>query len=95
MAYRLYLRHEDCKREYSKHRKNTIERARVTFVLYNKTKKRRDLSNFCGMADKIFCDVLTSMNIIKDDDCFTIPEVNYRFGGLGEDKIRVLVEEVE
>ena len=90
------------KREFSElirlklypHRKKSINKARITFTLFNKTKHRRDLSNFCSIADKIFCDVLTSMNIIKDDDCFTGPEVTYRFGGVGEDKIKVLVEEV-
>ena len=76
------------------HRKKSFERARATFILYNKTKKRRDLSNFCVMADKIVCDVLTSMSIIKDDDCTNIPEVVYKFGGVGEDKIKVLIEEV-
>ena len=76
------------------HRRKSFKRARITFILFNKTKHRRDLSNFCVMTDKIFCDVLTSMNIIKDDDCFTVPEVAYKFGGVGEDKIKVLVEEV-
>jgi len=83
-----------CELKLHQHRKKSFSRARVTFTLFNKTKHRRDLSNFCVMADKIFCDVLTAMNIIKDDDCFTLPEVVYRFGGVGEDKIKVLVQEV-
>ena len=76
------------------HRKKKFKKARITYTLFNKTKHRRDLSNFCVAVDKFFCDVLTSMKIIKDDDCFTVSEVTYRFGGVGEDKIKVLVEEV-
>ena len=46
------------------------------------------------MADKVFCDVLTSMKIIQDDDCSHITEVRYVFGGIGEDKITAIVEEM-
>ncbi len=67
----------------------------ITYTLFSKTKRRRDLSNFCSIIDKFFCDALVDMNMIEDDDCTHLQEINYRFGGYGEDKVVVVVEELK
>lgn len=78
----------------SKHRRKQYNKIKITFTLYCKTKKRRDLTNFCAVVDKFASDTLVDMNIINDDDCKHIPEITYKFGGYGEDAVVVRVEEV-
>lgn len=65
----------------------------ITYTLYNKTKRRRDLSNFCSIIDKFFCDSLVDMKMIVDDDCTHLKEIDYRFGGYGVDKVIIEVRE--
>lgn len=83
-----------CMLKLREHRRKKMERVKVTYLMHSKTKHRRDLSNFCSVVDKFFSDALVSAGIIKDDDVTTVVAVDYRFGGYGEDKFVVVIEEV-
>lgn len=83
------------KKEYSEivqlkllqYRRKHFEKISVHFTLFNKNKRRRDLSNFCAVVDKFLLDTMVKMKMIKDDDCDTVPKITYEFGGVLEDKI--------
>ena len=54
----------------------------VEIVLIVPDKRRRDLSNFCSVADKMVCDALVEIGAIPDDSTDYIKEVRYLFGGI-------------
>lgn len=57
----------------------------IVYELY--PSRRCDLSNFCCIIDKFFCDVLCNehIGVIDDDSYEFIPEVIYRFGGINKE----------
>jgi len=77
------------------YRRNHFKQVSVHFTLFNKTKRRRDLSNFCTVVDKFVLDTMVKMKIIEDDDCFTVPNIEYKFGGVSEDKIIVEIRGIK
>ena len=98
MAYYRHL--NDAKKNYEQityiklrpFKKERFDKAIITYTLFSKNKHRRDLANFLSVVDKFVSDTLVSMKIIADDDITHIPEINYLFGGYGEDKVIVRVE---
>jgi len=63
----------------------TFNHPEITYTIYHNTKRKFDLSNVCSIVDKYFCDCLTSLNIIEDDDYNYITSINYRYGGLDKE----------
>ena len=61
---------------------------RATYTLYPQSKRRIDISNPLSIVDKFFCDAITSLNLIPDDDYKNIPEVRYLFGAVDKNRPR-------
>ena len=59
--------------------KSTYQKAKVTFDIYFKVNRRRDLQNYLGGGLIAWLDALVSLCIIKDDsyDCIGQPIVNF------------------
>ncbi len=59
--------------------KYTFKKARVTFNIYFKAKRRRDTQNYLGGGLIAWLDALVSNDIIADDcyDCIGQPVVNF------------------
>ena len=62
---------------------------KVTITLWRKNKKKCDLSNICSIADKFALDAIVRCKIIDDDDCLTIPLVEYIYGGIDKENPRI------
>ena len=58
---------------------HTYQKAKVTFDIYFKTKRRRDVQNYVGGGLISWLDALVSLCIIADDcyDCIGQPMVNF------------------
>lgn len=58
---------------------HTFKKATVTFDIYFKTKRRRDIQNYLGGGLIAWLDVLVENDIIADDcyDCIGQPLVNF------------------
>ena len=65
---------EVANRKRPKHKK-----AKLTFDIYFKSNRRRDVANYLGGGLISWCDVLVDQNIIADDswDCIRQPIVNF------------------
>jgi len=76
-------------------RKARYNKIRIIYIMYSKTKQKRDLANFCSIVDKFFQDALVSLKIISDDCQDIVQEVVFRKGDYcKEDYFRVIIEEV-
>ena len=62
---------------------------KLTLTLFKDTKRKRDLSNVCSIADKFICDALVNSKIIDDDSCIEIPMVVYLYGGIDRKNPRI------
>ncbi len=76
------------------HRRKRHNKIKITYTIYFATQHRRDLSNFLSVVDKFVADSLVDYKIIPDDSFQYLPEVVYRYGGIGDDYISVLIEDV-
>lgn len=72
---------------------NKIE---LEYVLYLGSNRKVDLMNICCIVDKFFCDVLTSNNIIIDDNHTVISNINFKFGGVDKfnPRIEIFIKEI-
>lgn len=61
----------------------------VTYRLYPASQRRTDISNVCSIHDKYFCDALSELGKIEDDDYTHLPMVIYEFGEVDKDNPRV------
>lgn len=52
----------------------------VVYVLHPRTKTRCDVSNICSIVDKYFCDCLTELGKLQDDNYKFVPIVIYKIG---------------
>lgn len=66
-----------------------LDKIKVTYHLYPKDKRECDIMNVCSIQDKFFCDALTSMNVIQDDNYKFLQQVDCRFGSIDPDNPRV------
>lgn len=62
---------------------------KVTITLWKESKRLRDLSNVCSIADKFVLDAIVKCGIINDDDCETIPFVEYIYAGIDRENPRM------
>jgi len=76
------------------HRRKRLNKVKIAYTIYFATQHRRDLSNFLSVVDKFVADSLVDFKIIKDDSFQYLPEVTYRYGGVGEDYVVVVVDEI-
>lgn len=63
----------------------------LTYTLYVKTKRRCDVSNFCCIVDKFFCDALVKAGKLPDDNYEYLPKVNFLMGGVDPLNPRITV----
>lgn len=76
-------------------RKLKFSKIKIIYIMYSKTKRRRDLANFCSVVDKFFQDSLVSLNIIDDDCQDVVQEVAFKKGSYcDEDYFEVTIEEI-
>lgn len=68
----------------------TLNKVRLIYTLFPRTKVRTDVSNVCSIVDKFFSDTAVHAGILPDDDYLTLTEVTYRFGSV--DKLNPRVE---
>jgi len=66
-----------------------LDKIRITYTLYPKTKRLADISNILSIVDKYFCDCLVNFGKIEDDNYLYVPEVNYRIGCVDKHNPRV------
>ena len=54
-------------------------KAKITFDIFFKTKRKRDISNYMGGGLIVFLDVLVDLKFIKDDnyDCIGSPVITF------------------
>lgn len=63
----------------------------ITYTWFPQTQHLSDISNWCSVVDKFFCDALVSAEKIKDDNFTMIQAVNYRYGAFCPDNPRMTV----
>ena len=61
----------------------------LTFTYYKPTKAIRDRANILSIHEKYFCDALTRMRFIPDDNDMYIQSSHYYSGGVDRDNPRV------
>ena len=66
-----------------------LKKVKIDYYLYPKDKRMCDVSNVCCIQDKFFCDVLSTYNVIDDDNYNNVAEIHYYFGSVDPDNPRV------
>lgn len=68
----------------------------VEYRLFVGSRRRCDVMNICSIVDKFFCDALTELGKIMDDDYDHLPAINYRFGGYDKNnpRVEIIIEEL-
>lgn len=61
----------------------------IEFVLYKGSRRRIDRSNFLSIVEKFFCDAMTELGVIEDDNDKFITSTHYRTGGIDTKNPRV------
>ena len=71
---------------------NPIE---ITFNLYKASERRIDRANVLSIVEKYFCDAMTELGVIEDDNDNFITSTHYYSGGKDKDNPRVDIEITE
>lgn len=58
------------------------DQVKLTITLFQPDKKRRDLGNFCAVAQKFVDDALVEYGTLKDDDTNHLVQVTYKNGSI-------------
>lgn len=66
-----------------------LDKVRMSYLLFPKSRQLCDVSNFCSIVDKFFSDTLVSAGILPDDNYEHVIMVAYGFGGIDRDNPRV------
>lgn len=61
----------------------------IHYYFYSPNKIVRDLANVVSIVDKYFCDTLSEVGIIEDDNTDFLKHVSMTFGGMDRDNPRV------
>ena len=64
----------------------------ITYSLYLKGKKRRDVNNILTVVDKFLADCLVNAGILNDDDYSHLDYSVFRFGGFTDKESHVIIE---
>lgn len=81
-----------------KHLKPITGQFKVTYTIYRDYVRKPvlfDIGNVGAIVDKYFCDVLTEAGIIVDDNYNYLKEVTFKYGGKGETRAEVELEEIK
>ena len=71
------------------YKNKNFSKIKLDFIYYKPTKAKRDRSNILSIHEKFFCDALTKMKVIPDDNDDHIKSSFYYSGGLDRDNPRV------
>lgn len=71
------------------HKNKKLPFIEIDFVLYKSSKRKIDKANFLCIHEKYFCDALTKLQIIEDDNDDYIGDTRYFNGGVDKDHPRV------
>lgn len=63
------------------------KKVRVTYLLYFKDKRHRDLMNFTAVADKFILDHLVNRGCLEDDNYNIVSSYRIDYGGKAENNI--------
>jgi hypothetical protein len=69
-----------------------LDKVRVRFTLFPKTRRRTDTPNVCSIHDKYFMDALVEFGKLEDDTYEYYLETAYRFGHVDKHNPRVEIE---
>ena len=69
-----------------------MQKVKLTFTLYPKTKRLCDISNILSIHDKYFCDALVEAEKLTDDNYQYLTEIVYKFGNIDKDNPRVEIQ---
>lgn len=61
----------------------------ITYKVFPGSKRLIDISNVCSVADKFFCDTLTTLNRLPDDNYKHLANVMYQFGEVDSTNPRI------
>lgn len=71
------------------HKNKQYQKISLEFVYFKPTKAKRDRSNILSITEKFFCDAMTNIGMIPDDNDDFIKSSFYRSGGLDRENPRV------
>lgn len=64
----------------------------ITFTLYKASNRRVDRANVLSIVEKFFCDAMTELGCIEDDNDDFIKATHYYSGGKDKDNPRVEID---
>ena len=70
-------------------KKKKLDFIEIDFVFYKKSRSQKDKANFLSIHEKYFCDALTKLEIIEDDNDDFIGNTRYFNGGIDRNDPRV------
>jgi hypothetical protein len=79
---------------YIEHLKPIRGTFKITYTIYRNDNTKFDIGNVGSIVDKYLCDVLTSEGIIPDDNYLYLKEVVFKYGGIGETRADVDIEQL-
>lgn len=65
------------RKQLKEYRFSKFDKIEIDFVLYKGSKRRIDRSNFLSIHEKYFCDALSELKIIEDDNDSYIESTRY------------------
>jgi Holliday junction resolvase RusA-like endonuclease len=73
-----------------------LNRIEIHYTLYPASKRLCDVANILSVVDKFFCDALSELGKIEDDNYLFIPRVSYSFGQVDKNNPRaeILIKEI-
>ena len=74
----------------------SLDKIRISYILYPKSQQLCDVSNICSIVDKFFSDCLTTKGIIPDDNYNHVKMVAYGFGEVDKlnPRCEVIIESI-
>ena len=74
------------------HSNKQYKKIKLEFTYYKPTKAKRDRSNILSIHEKFFCDAMTKIGMIPDDNDDYIKSSHYVSGGLDRENPRVEIK---
>ena len=72
-----------------RHKNKLYKKVKLEFTYYNPTKAKRDRANILSIHEKFFCDAMTKIGMIPDDNDDHVKSSYYCSGGLDRENPRV------
>jgi Holliday junction resolvase RusA-like endonuclease len=74
------------------HKNKQYQKIKLEFTYYKPTKAKRDRANILCVTEKFFCDAMTKVGMIPDDNDDHIKSSFYKSGGLDRENPRVEIK---